>query len=99
VPSHHAWEGYYGRDPGVLGSGFLIKGKPFTLVGSAQPGFYGETLGSHPPDIWLPVATEPLLEGSNDLLDRPGELWLYVIGRVHPGTSLGALESKVNVKA
>lgn len=99
VVSYRVWEAYYGRDPSVIGSSFLIKGKPFTLVGVAPPAFYGETLRSDPPDFWLPLATEPFIEGTNNLFEIPGKLWLYVMGRVPPGQHTRELESKINVEA
>jgi len=99
VLSHRAWQAYFGGDSGMIGSSLLIKGKAFTVVGIAPPAFYGETLRSDPPDCWLPVATEPILEGTNNLFERPGKMWLYVMGRVPPGTHPKVLESKINVEA
>ncbi len=99
VISHRVWENRYACDPGVIGSSFSIKGKSFTVVGVTPRTFYGETLRPDPPDFWLPLATEPLLNGTNNLFKRPDLFWLYVIGRVPPGAPLRALESKINVKA
>ena len=98
VLSHRAWRTYLGSDPGIIGSSLLIKGKPFTVVGVAPPAFYGETLRSDPPDCWLPAATEPLLEGTNNAVDRPAQMWLYLMGRVPAGAPLRALESKINIE-
>ncbi|MBV9222902.1 MAG: ABC transporter permease, partial [Acidobacteriaceae bacterium] len=99
VISYHTWENHYGRDPNVVGSAFSVKGKSFTVIGVASGTFYGETLRSDPPDFWLPLGTEPLLNGTNNLLDRPDLFWLYVIGRVPPPTHLRALETKINAQA
>jgi predicted permease len=91
VMSYRAWRSRYGSDPRVIGSDFLMAGKPFTVVGIAPPTFYGETLRKDPPDFWFPVAT-------HELFDRAGVFWLYVMGRVKPGRPLAALESKINVE-
>jgi predicted permease len=99
VLSYRAWQSRYGRDPGVIGSSLLIAGKPFTVVGIAPPKFYGETLRSDPPEIWMPVAAEPLVAGTNNLFARFDMFWLYVIGRAPRGTNLGSLQSKINVQA
>ncbi|MGA8026964.1 MAG: ABC transporter permease [Bryobacteraceae bacterium] len=99
VISFRVWQTQNGRDPGVIGSSFLIKGKPFTVIGIAPPGFYGETLRSDPPDFWLPIAAEPLVEGPNNLVERPGKLWLYIMGRLPAGAPKSELESKINVEA
>jgi hypothetical protein len=59
VLSHHAWQAAYGGDPSIVGSTFIVDGHPFTVVGVAPPGFFGETLRSDPPEIWIPLHQEP----------------------------------------
>ena len=44
---------------------FIVEGHPFTVIGVAPPGFFGETLRSDPPDIWIPVQQEPLIDGES----------------------------------
>lgn len=56
VLSHRAWQMNYGGDPKVVGSTFVIEGHPFTAIGVAPPGFFGETLRSDPPEIWSPCS-------------------------------------------
>src|SRR5689334_21353125 len=58
VLSHHAWQLTYGGDPAVVGSNLIVEGHPFTVIGVAAPGFFGETLRGDPPDLWLPVSQE-----------------------------------------
>jgi predicted permease len=87
VLSHHAWQGTYGGDPSVVGAAFVVEGHPFTVVGVAPPGFFGETLRGNPPDIWIPVQQEPLINGGSSLLRQPVSAWLRVIGRLRPGAS------------
>jgi predicted permease len=87
VLSHRVWETTYGSDPKVLNSTFLIEGQPFTIVGIAPPGFFGETLRGDPPDIWLPLHQEPLIRGDGSLLRQPVSAWLRVIGRLRPGAT------------
>src|SRR5438309_2355091 len=65
VLSHHVWQGTYGGDPSVVGSTFVIEGHPFTVVGVAPPGFFGETLRGNPPDVWIPLQQEALIAGGN----------------------------------
>ncbi len=92
VLSYRFWQTRYNRDPQIVGSSFLIQGKPFTVVGIAPPGFYGETLRKDPPDFWLPLEMDNRSE-------NPEMLWLYVIGRISPGAHLRQLESKINIEA
>lgn len=88
VMSHHAWQNAYGSDPSVVGSTFDVEGHPFTIVGIAPPGFFGETLRADPPEVWIPVQQEPLIAGSSSLLSQPVAAWLRVIGRLKPGASI-----------
>src|SRR2546423_1323392 len=80
VLSHHVWEGTYGGDVAMVGSTVVIEGHPFTVIGIAPPGFFGETLRSDPPDIWLSLQQEPMLQGENSLLRQPIGAWLRMIG-------------------
>ena len=56
VISHRVWEATYGGDPAVVGSSFVVEGHPFTIIGIAPPGFFGETLRGDPPDIVAAIA-------------------------------------------
>ncbi len=98
VISHRMWTLRYASDPAVIGSSFVIDGASFTVVGVAPPGFFGDTLGPDPPDFWMPLATEPVALGGNSLLDHKTDYWLYVIGRVKPGTQVAAVEARVNAE-
>jgi predicted permease len=95
VLSYRAWQSMYGGDPSVVGSSYIIDGHPFTVVGITPPGFYGETLRSDPPDIWLPLQQEPLLRGQGSLLRQPVAAWLRVIGRLRPGASMDGLSPRL----
>ena len=91
VLSHHAWQATYGADTSVVGATFVVEGHPFTVVGVAPPGFFGETLRGDPPDIWIPVQQEPLIAGDAALLHQSVPAWLRVIGRLRPGASIDGL--------
>jgi hypothetical protein len=81
VMSHRLWQ-QYGSNPSIMGSVFNLNGKPFTVVGIAPPGFFGDTLSNTAPDFFLPLATEPMVQTDNSLLHSPNASWLDVIGRV-----------------
>lgn len=88
VLSHHAWQTVYGGDTALVGSSLVIDGHPFTVIGVAPPGFFGETLRSDPPDLWIPLQQEPMITGEQSLLHQPITAFLRVIGRLRPGTSV-----------
>jgi predicted permease len=95
VLSHHAWQTIYGSDPAVVGSNFSIEAHPFTVIGVAPPGFFGETLRGDPPDIWIPVQQEPLLAGDRTLLHQSVAAWLRAIGRLRPGASIVGMDARL----
>ncbi len=97
VMSYRAWQHHYGADSSVIGSTFIIDGAPFTIAGIAPPGFFGDTVQPDPPDFWMPLADEPFAHPTSSLLAVKDQHWLYVIGRVRPGTQIPRLESEVNV--
>jgi predicted permease len=96
VMSYHTWKTKYGADASVVGSSYEINGKPFTVVGITPPEFFGVKMAVPMPDMWLPLAKEPLLAGETSRLKAPSIAWLDIIGRVHPGTRLDALELQLN---
>src|SRR5438270_5399988 len=95
VLSHHVWQTVYGSDPAVVGSTFMIEGHPFTVVGIAPPGFFGETLRSDPPDLWVPLQQEPLIAGDSSLLHQSISAWLRMIGRLKPGASVQGMSPRL----
>src|SRR4029453_1279976 len=64
---------------------------PFTVVGITPPGFFGETLKGDPPDLWIPLQKEPVINGARSILRHPVPGWLRVVGRVRPGATIDGL--------
>ena len=83
VMSHHAWQGTYAGDPSMIGATLFIEGHAFTVAGVTPPGFFGETLRGDPPDLWIPLQQEPVINGNTSILRQPISAWLRVIGRLH----------------
>ena len=98
VISHHAWKEKYGSDASLAGSAVAINGQPFTIVGIAPPGFFGDALRSNPPEIWIPLSFEPQVHGTNSLLTRPDENWLNVTGRLAPDTQPKQVEIQMTAE-
>jgi predicted permease len=95
VMSHHAWQGVYGGDSEIVGATMYIEGHAFTVAGVAAPGFYGETLRPDPPDLWIPLQHEPLINGDTSILRQPVSAWLRVIGRVRPGATTDGMSARL----
>ncbi|MGA9245969.1 MAG: ABC transporter permease, partial [Silvibacterium sp.] len=92
--SYRAWQQQYGADPKVIGSNFILNGHPFTIIGITPPGFFGETLRSDPPDLWIPINQEPMFSGANSFLHH-FQAWLRVIGRLKPGANVNAVPDRI----
>jgi predicted permease len=91
VLSHHVWQTTYGADRAMLGSTLVVEGHPFTVAGVTPPGFFGETLRGDPPDLWIPLHQEPLINGDTSILRQPVAAWLRAIGRLRPGATTEAI--------
>ncbi|HVT96623.1 MAG TPA: ABC transporter permease [Acidobacteriaceae bacterium] len=99
VISYRSWLQHYGADRGVVGRSYLIDGHPFTVVGIAAPSFYGAILaGWNMPDFWMPLTSEPLVDGTTSRLKSPSEKFLDLIGRVKPGTNPKVLEAQLRAE-
>src|SRR4051794_31131394 len=99
VMSYRIWQDKYGSDRSVVGAGYQINGHAFTVIGVAPPGFFGAKLsGWGMPDFWLPLTTEPLIDGATARLKRPNTNFLDLIGRVRPGVDIKSLEAKLKVE-
>jgi len=95
VLSYQAWQGEYAGDPSIVGSTIFIQTHPYTIIGIAPPGFFGDRVTDTPPDLWMPIQTEPYLRGPSSILHHGDSHWLYLVGRVRPGQSIPALQSKI----
>jgi predicted permease len=95
VISYQAWQRDYALDRSIIGSTFFFKTHPVTIVGVTPPGYYGDRLSAAPANFYLPFALEPTLTQPS-LLHAKTESWVYILGRVKPGTALGPLQAKLS---
>jgi predicted permease len=96
VLSYEAWQAAHAADPNIVGSTFYIQSHPVTIVGVAPPGFFGDRIASNPPALWIPLNDEPILEGESSILRQPETNWLYLLGRMKPGTNVGSLQARLS---
>jgi predicted permease len=97
VFSYQTWQTEFAADPRLVGSTVYVQGHPFTVAGIAPPGFFGDRVVTRPPDFWMPLSADPVMEGANSSLVQNDEDWLYALGRVRPGINLNALQTKLSV--
>ena len=98
VMSYQTWQRDYAGDPSVVRSTFVLNTYPVTILGITPPGFYGDRMTDTPPDFYIPMALEPQLGPAHPttLIPRRGANWLYLLGRVKPGTDLKQLQAKMS---
>jgi macrolide transport system ATP-binding/permease protein len=98
VISHRAWRQRFEGRSDVVGRSVTLNGVPATIVGVAPAGFYGPMLAPDPPEIWVTLAAEPLLQPANRLLELRASHWLYAIGRLRPGAEVAPLQQKLTAE-
>jgi predicted permease len=98
VMSYRVWREHFSLDTSVVGGSFLINGHPMTVIGVTPPEFFGETLRRDPPDFWVPLADEPLLDQDGSLLAHSELHWLYAIGRLKPDASPRQVQARVTLE-
>ena len=95
VISHRYWSNELGADPSVLNRALTVNGRAFTIVGVAERGFEGTTMGANP-RVFVPLTmTEQMFLGWELSEDRRSYL-LYVFGRLREKGSVEQASTEIN---
>lgn len=96
VISHRLWVSALGADPAVLGKVARFSGAAVTIVGVGPRG-YGGMIPGHSVDFWLSFsALGPVWgEYAGGTLERRGDHWFDVLGRLSPG--IGRAQAQAGV--
>ena len=86
VLSHAYWQSRFGLDPGVLNQPIIVNGQAMTIVGVAERGFDGTTLGVKP-RLFAPITMRGFSQPFKRFDDRRS-YWAYAFGRLKPGVSI-----------
>jgi predicted permease len=97
VLSHGYWQRQFGSDPSVVGRSIDLQGQPFTIVGVAQPEFFGLEPGKEI-DITVPLMMQQAIMPGTPLLSSPNARWLRLIGRRQPGQTLAQVQADLSVR-
>jgi predicted permease len=105
--SYRYWTQELGGAPTVVGGTLKLHGMSYTIVGIAPRGFNGMT-SILSPDLWVPMSgaldVEPV--GIHDVmpsptgttrLDRRGDRWLFLKGRLKAGTTTDQARANLSV--
>ena len=93
--SYSLWQRRFGGAADIVGSTLMINNRAMNVVGIMPASFFGTKLDAQTPEIWTPLAFEPMLTNI-DAMDHPDEYWLYVIGRAQPGTKPASLDAQTS---
>ena len=107
VLSDAFWRRSMGADPSIVGKPLVVNGAHLTVVGVADRGFGGLTVGS-PVDMWMPVTIQYEVKyvgnayASNSDTDKPwlvqpGIHWLTLIGRAD-AASVATMDARLNAQ-
>ncbi len=96
VLSHGYWQRAFNADPGVIGTTFLVRGHPVTVIGVAPRAFAGLQYEFLPdPAFWLTLRAHAAITGSQRLTGRFP--FLYAIGRLADDVSLEEARAQMAV--
>jgi len=105
--SYRYWKRELGGSPSAIGRTIALRGDAFTIVGVTPSGFNG-MISILSPDVWVPVSAslpfEPIgihdtvpSPGGTNRLDRRGERWLWIRGRLKPGRTQAQAAANVEL--
>ena len=89
------WESRLGADRNVLNQPITINGQTFTIVGVTEKGFEGTTLGERPM-VYVPLSMRKALSPLFTGMDNRRNYWVYVFGRLKPGTTIEQASTAIN---
>jgi predicted permease len=96
VLSHAYWQTRFGQDPGVLNQPLVVNGQEMTIVGVAQRGFEGTTIGAKP-WVFVPITMRGFMSSNFKGFADRRDYWAYLFTRLKPGVSLEQARSALNV--
>jgi predicted permease len=95
VISYGYWRRRFSADASVIGRKMQLNNYPFTIIGVAPPGFFGEVVGDRP-DLWAPMMMQPQLLPGRNFLESVNDAALLLIGRLKPGVTIEQARTNVN---
>jgi predicted permease len=83
------WRFHFASNPQILGRQLILNHIPFTIVGVMPQPFRGMDQDQHP-DVFIPLASEPLVDAPFNAIAAGYRVWWMWIGaRLKDGVSLG----------
>ena len=107
VISYRVWNREYGASASAVGQSVRIHGQPYTIVGVAPRTFTG-MVPLLAPELWTPMTYVDEIEPGgisssvpsptgNTRLERRGQRWMFVKGRLKPGVTYAAAAANLRL--
>jgi predicted permease len=96
VLSYDYWKNRFALSPEAIGKSVRLNNYPFTIIGVAPPGFFGDIVGENL-DIFVPLAMQAELMRGRDWYQNRNASWLQIMGRLKPGVSLEQARANLSV--
>jgi predicted permease len=98
VLSNALWLRHFNSDPAIIGKGISLNSHSYTVIGIMPENFAGATLIS-PPDLWVPMMMEPIVNTGSQSLTSPDDGWLMMMGRLKPDANVAGATAAVKTIA
>ena len=84
----------------MIGKTLTLNQTAVTIVGVNPRGFTGAKNVLQPPDLFVPISMQPVIDpkGKTSLLTDPTLWWVNIVGRVKPGVNDSAAEAALDVQ-
>jgi predicted permease len=86
VASYAWWQNRFAGDASIARKTITIGSTVFSIIGVAQPGFFGITVGQSP-NLWIPLAMQKEILPDRNGLEKNLFRSLHLIARLKPGVS------------
>ncbi len=96
VLSHSYWVRRFAGDREIVGQKLSLNRQPMTVVGVTPAGFHGIELG-RPVDVMVPLMMKAQITPTWNGLGERRSMWLQVLARLRPGTSVEQATAAMNV--
>ena len=92
VITYNCWQKRFGASADAIGKDVIVNGRKFSIIGVAEPGFYGSEI-SYVPEMWFPMAMLSTIEPGSDYRDNRDSANFFVQGRLKPGVTASQAEA------
>ena len=98
VITYNCWQKHFAGAADTVGKSVIVNGRSFSIIGVAQPGFYGSEI-SYVTEMWFPTMMLGQIEPGNNYLEDRDSANFFVQGRLKPGVTTSQAEAALKAIA